>query len=66
MEADLKTLEDSLVRFIELSQRLKTENLRLRQELAVAENDARQLKENMLTASEKLQSIMQDLPEETA
>jgi cell division protein ZapB len=66
MEADLKTLEDSLVRFIELNQRLKTENHRLRQELAIAQSDARQLKENMLTASEKLQSIMQSLPEETA
>jgi cell division protein ZapB len=66
MDADLKTLEDSLVRFIELNQRLKTENHHLRQELAVAQSDARQLKENMLTASEKLQSIMQSLPEETA
>lgn len=66
MEADLKTLEDSLVRFIELNQRLKTENLRLRQELAIAQSDVRQLKDNMLSASEKLQSIMQSLPEETA
>ena len=65
MEAELKKLEDSLVQFIELNQQLKTENLRLRQELAVAQNDAQQLKDNMLMASERLQSIMLALPEET-
>ncbi len=66
METDLKTLEDSLVKFIELNQRLKTENHRLRQELAVAQSDTRQLKDSMLSASERIQSIMQSLPEETA
>lgn len=65
MDDDLQTLEDTLEQFIALCQRLKTENMHLRQELAQAQSSARQLKENMLVASDRLQSIMQKLPEES-
>jgi cell division protein ZapB len=65
MEDDLQTLEATLEQFIALCQRLKNENMHLRQELAQAQNSARQLKESMLVASDRLQSIMQKLPEES-
>jgi len=64
MEADLKILEATLERFITQSERLKVENHQLRQALAKAQDDGRQLKENMLLASSRLQSIMQKLPQE--
>ncbi len=64
MEDELQTLEDSLERFIQLCQHLKAENQELRQELALAHNNVRQLKDSMLVASDRLQSIMQKLPEE--
>jgi cell division protein ZapB len=64
MEDELQTLEDSLGRFIQLCQHLKAENRELRQELAQAHSNARQLKDSMLVASDRLQSIMQKLPEE--
>lgn len=65
MEHDLQLLEATLTQFIAYCQRLKTENSHLRQELAQAQDHTRQLKESMLVASEKLQSIMQKLPEES-
>ncbi|MCE9634021.1 MAG: hypothetical protein K8Q92_07535 [Methylophilales bacterium] len=64
MEADLKILEATLERFITQSERLKVENHQLRQALAKAQDDGRQLKDNMLLASSRLQSIMQKLPQE--
>ncbi len=64
MEADLKILEATLERFITQSERLKIENHQLRQALAKAQDDGRQLKDNMLLASSRLQSIMQKLPQE--
>lgn len=66
MEADLKILEATLERFITQSERLKVENHQLRQALAKAQDDSRQLKDNMVLASSRLQSIMQKLPQETA
>jgi len=64
MEADLKILEATLERFITQSERLKAENHQLRQALAKAQDDGRQLKDNVLLASSRLQSIMQKLPQE--
>ena len=66
MEADLKILEDTLERFIKQSERLKLENHQLRQALAQAQDDERQLREHMLLASSRLQSIMQKLPQEVS
>lgn len=65
MDDDLQTLEDTLEQFIALCQRLKTENSHLRQELAQAQDTARQLKDSVLLAGDRLQSIMQKLPEES-
>jgi cell division protein ZapB len=64
MEADLKILEQTLERFITQSEHLKTENHQLRQALAQAQSDGHRLKENMLLASSRLQSVIQKLPQE--
>ena len=65
MEADLKALEDKVTQLISLCQQLRTENIDLRQELAQAQNDARQLKENMAQASNRLEALLASLPEES-
>jgi cell division protein ZapB len=65
MEADLKALEEKLAQFIALAQRLRNENHQLRQELAQAQSDARQLKDNMTQAGNRLQAIIEHLPEGT-
>ncbi|MFM9912649.1 MAG: hypothetical protein ACKVN9_03865 [Methylophilaceae bacterium] len=66
MEADLKVLEATLERFITQSERLKLENHQLRQALAQAQDDGRQLKDNMLLASSRLQSVIKKLPQEVS
>lgn len=63
MDADLKTLEDKLQQLVELCRRLRSENIDLRQELAQAESDVRQLKDNMDRAGARLEVLLATLPE---
>ncbi len=63
MEADLKALEDKVSQLLGLCQQMRTENLELRQELAQAQDDMRQLKENMVLAGERLEALIESLPE---
>lgn len=62
MEADLKILEEKLGQLIALCQTLRAENQELRQDLAEAQDDARQLKDNMAHASLRLQALLERLP----
>ena len=64
MEADLKLLEEKLTQLIALCQALRSENLELRQGLAQAQDDARQLKENMSMASQRLKLLIERLPQD--
>ena len=65
MEADLKALEDKLKQLIALCQSLREENLELRQDLAQAQDDVKQLRDNMTEASIRLEALIQRLPEES-
>ena len=65
MEADLKALEDKLKQLIALCQSLRDENHALRQELAQAQDDVKQLRDNMTQASIRLEALIQRLPEES-
>lgn len=64
MESDLKALEEKLGRLVESCRQLRSENLDLRQALAQSQDEARQLKDNMQTASARLQVLIEHLPEE--
>jgi cell division protein ZapB len=66
MEADLKALEHKLTQFIELCQRLRIDNQQLRQELASAISDNKQLNEKIGTATNRLENLLQQIPEEDA
>lgn len=63
MDADLNALEDRLQQLIELCRRLRAENIDLRQELAQAQSDIRQLKNNMARAGDRLEALLATLPE---
>lgn len=63
MDADLNALEDKLGQLIDLCRRQRMENIKLRQELAQAQSDLRQLKDNMARASERLEALLATLPE---
>ena len=64
MEADLKALEEKLAQLIALCQLLRSENLELRQALVQAQDESRQLKENMALASTRLEALIERLPQD--
>jgi len=66
MEADLKALEQKLTQFLELCQRLRVDNQQLRQQLASAMNDNKQLSEKIGTAANRLENLLNQIPEEEA
>ncbi len=66
MEADLKALEDKVTQLLALCKQMRTDNLELRQELAQAQDEVRQLKENMAQAGERLEALIDSLPEGVA
>lgn len=64
MEADLIALEAKVSQLVALCQQLRTENIDLRQALAQAQSDVKQLNENMSRAGDRLHAILQALPED--
>ncbi len=65
MESDLKALEERIARLVGVFQQLRTENIQLRQELAQTQDEIRQLRENMAMAGSRLQTLIEQLPEES-
>jgi cell division protein ZapB len=66
MESELKSLEQKLTQFVELCQRLRNDNHELRQQLASALSENKQLTEKIDTASDRLETLLEQLPEEEA
>lgn len=64
MEAELKSLEQKLNRFIELCQRMRVANEQLRQQLASAMNENKQLNAKIGTATARLENLLSQIPEE--
>ena len=66
MDADLKALEQKLNQFVELCQRLRADNQQLRQQLASAVSSNQQLTEKIGTATNRLETLLNQIPEEEA
>jgi cell division protein ZapB len=66
MDSELKSLERKISQFIELAQRLRVNNEQLRQELASARNDNKHLTEKISSATDRLESLLHQLPENDA
>ena len=66
MKAELDALESKLAQLVQLTQRLRADNHRLRQELATALSQGRQLKDKMDSARQRLENMLAQLPEESA
>ena len=66
MESELKSLENKLGQVVELCQRLRTDNQQLRQQLASALSENKQLTEKIDTASDRLETLLEQLPEDDA
>lgn len=66
MKAELDALESKLAQLVQLTQRLRADNHRLRQELATALSQGRQLNDKMDSARQRLENMLAQLPEESA
>ena len=63
METELSALEVKIRQAIELCRRLRDENRLLRQQLAEAESDKRLLSEKIDGARDRLEGLLQRIPE---
>ena len=63
MEADLKNLEEKITKLISLCAYLREENSQLLSDLAQAQQAADTLKNKMLLASIKLESLLTAMPD---
>jgi cell division protein ZapB len=66
MDAELKSLERKLSQFVEMCQKLRADNQQLRQQLESAMSSNRQLSEKIGAASDRLETLLSQLPEEEA
>lgn len=66
MDAEFKSLERKLSQFLELCQRLRDDNQQLRQQLASAVSDNKQLADKIGTATNRLENLLNQIPEEDA
>jgi cell division protein ZapB len=63
VEAELNSLEAKVAQFVAICERLRTENIALRQELAAARNDAKRLNDKIDGARAKVEQLIARLPE---
>lgn len=63
VEADLNSLESKVAQFVGLCERLRAENISLRQELASARSDAKRLNEKIDGARTRVEQLLARLPE---
>jgi len=66
MEAELKSLEEKINQFVELTQRLRSDNQQLRQKLAAALNENKLLEEKINNATSRLENLLHQIPEDNA
>ena len=64
MDSELKSLEEKIGQFVALCQRLRTDNHELRQQLAAAQNDNKQLTEKIGDAKTRLETLLTQIPSE--
>jgi cell division protein ZapB len=63
MDAELKALEEKLGQLIELCQRLRADNNKLRQDLAASVNANKRLTDKVELAANRLEGVLAKLPE---
>lgn len=64
MDAELKSLEAKLTQFVELCQRLRADNVELRQQLASSVSHSHRLEEKISTATVRLEALLNQIPAE--
>ncbi len=64
VEAELNTLDDKLSQLVQLCHRLRNDNNELRQDLAAAQNQNKQLTDKIESARQRLESLLSRIPED--
>ncbi|TMH99529.1 MAG: hypothetical protein E6H39_07480 [Betaproteobacteria bacterium] len=62
MEAEFNSLEAKVAQFVALCERLRAENVELKQQLAAARTDAKRLHEKIDGARSRLEGLLSRLP----
>jgi cell division protein ZapB len=62
VDAEFSSLEAKVAQFVSLCERLRAENLALRQQLLAAQNDAKRLNEKIDGAKTRLEGLLNRLP----
>ncbi len=62
METEFGSLEAKIAQFVTLCERLRAENVELRQQLATARTDAKRLHEKIDGAKARLEGLLSRLP----
>jgi cell division protein ZapB len=63
MDAEFDTLDGKIDQFLQLCQRLKSENKELRLQLVSAQNDVKLLEGKVDGARTRLEALLQQIPE---
>jgi cell division protein ZapB len=63
MNAEFDTLDGKIDQFLQLCQRLKSENKELRLQLLSAQNDVKRLEEKVEGAKSRLEALLDQIPE---
>lgn len=62
VEREFNSLEEKVVQFVALCERLRAENLELKQQLAAARNDAKRLHDKIDGAKARLEGLLSRIP----
>lgn len=66
MDAELNALEEKIQQFAKLCQQLRADNNDMRQQLATALSDNKQLSDKIGGAMSRLEKLLADIPEQEA
>jgi cell division protein ZapB len=64
MQSELDALDQKLAQLVQLSQRLRAENMLLRQEVASALSQQRKSQDKVSEAAQRLEKLLGQLPED--
>ncbi len=64
MQSELDALDQKLSQLVQLAQRLRAENLQLRQEVAAALSQQRKSQDKVSEAAQRLEKLLSQLPED--
>jgi cell division protein ZapB len=66
MHSELDVLDQKLAQLVQLTQRLRAENVQLRQEVAAAVSQQRKSQDKVNEAAQRLEKLLTQLPEGAA